>query len=100
MTTTECVENILRASHAARNSDFELWLVYAAKSGLELSERQISVLRDMPSFETIRRTRQKLQEQGLYPADPSVDKRRFEKFKQVRQTISEPVVSWRDIFDH
>lgn len=87
MTTTERIENILRTSSAARNSDLELWLVYAAKSGLNLSESQVRVLQDMPSMETIRRTRQKFQEQGKYPADEAVNEARYQKFKEVKQEI-------------
>lgn len=97
MNTTDRIRNVLRASHAARNSDFELWLIYAAKSGLDLSENQIEVLRNMPTFETIRRTRQKLQENGEYPADPEVEQARFDKFKKVRQNI--PFMGLEDSMD-
>lgn len=87
MRVSERVENILKVSQKARNSDLELWLIYAKKSGLSLSKEQEEVLREMPSFETIRRTRQKLQEQGLYPADEEVNEARYKKFKEVRQNI-------------
>ena len=87
MTVSERVENILRASHSARNSDLELWLIYAKKSGLNLTREQEEALRDMPSFETIRRTRQKIQEQGKYLADKEVEEARYNKFKEVRKDI-------------
>lgn len=88
MTTTDRIRAILSVSKASRNSDLELWLIYAQKSGMGLSEAQIKVLRHMPTFETIRRTRQKLQENEQYPADPTVEQARFEKFKQVRENIN------------
>lgn len=99
MTTTERIKNILRASHAARNDHFELWLIYARKSGLSLSDEQLRVIERMPAFETIRRTCQKIQREGReyeevhhgqkspYTADLKTNDARFEKFKQVRQNI-------------
>lgn len=88
MTVNQRIENILRVSRAARNSDKELWLIYAQKSGMMLSEAQQKIFRAMPSFETIRRTRQKIQELGKYLADPAIEKQRYEKFKQVRENIN------------
>lgn len=87
MTTTDRIRSILRVSHKSRNSDLELWIIFAQKSGMNLSQYQIDKLRLMPSFETIRRTRQKIQEQGDLRADPEVEERRYEKFKQVRGEI-------------
>ena len=87
MTVHDRIVNILRVSHSARNSDLELWLIYAKKSGLNLTREQIEVLKDMPSFETIRRTRQKIQERGNYLADKEVDEARYNKFKEVRGSI-------------
>ena len=87
MRVSERVENILKVSQKARNSDLELWLIYAKKSGLSLSKEQEEVLREMPSFETIRRSRQKIQEQGKYLADKEVEEARYNKFKEVRRDI-------------
>ena len=87
MTVHDRIENILRVSHKARNSDLELWLIYAKKSGLNLTREQEEVLRDMPIFETIRRSRQKIQEQGKYLADKEVEEARYNKFKEVRRDI-------------
>lgn len=88
MTIAQRVENILRASKAARNSDTELQIIYMQKSGMNLSEAQKQKFRELPHMETIRRTRQKLQEQGKYPADEEVNEARFEKYKQVKQNIN------------
>jgi hypothetical protein len=87
MTTTQRIEAILEHSRQARNSDIELWLIYAQKSGMNLTQHQIEVLRGMPTFETIRRTRQKIQEQGKYPADELVREERYTKFKKMKGTI-------------
>lgn len=88
MNITQRVENILRVSRDARNSDTELLIIYMQKSGMELTDRQIAKFRDLPSMETIRRVRQKIQEHGKYPADDSVNEARFRKFKQVKQNIT------------
>lgn len=81
---SEQVENILRVSHAARNSDRELLILYMAKFGMGLTKEQEDKFRKMPSTETIRRTRQALQEQGKYPADKEVDEARFQKYRKMR----------------
>lgn len=87
MTIKDRVENILKASHKARNSDVELLLIYLQKSGMELSEKQMDVFRKMPSMETIRRTRQQLQEQGKYPASDEVEKERYIRSLAMRQNV-------------
>jgi hypothetical protein len=90
MKISERVENILRASHAARNSDTELLIIYMQKSGLELTPKQIEKFKDLPSMETITRVRRQLQEQGKYEADEVVKEARYEKFKQAREEHSDP----------
>lgn len=86
MKVTQQVENILKASKAARNSDKELFIIYAQKFGLDLDARQIQRLRDMPSFETLRRVRQKIQEGGKYKADKVVEEsRKFKSFQMQQQ---------------
>lgn len=87
MKISQQVENILKVSTQARNSDKELIILYMQKFGMELSDKQIKKFREMPSTETIRRVRQQLQEQGKYPASPEVDKARFEKYKEVKANI-------------
>lgn len=84
---TQRVENILKASKLARNSDKELLVIYMQKSGMDLDQRQIAIFRDMPSSETIRRIRQKLQENGKYSADPEVEEARYKKYKEMRGSI-------------
>lgn len=87
MKITEQVENILKASTKARNSDRELLVIYMQKAGMGLSDKQILVFKGMPSVETIRRTRQMLQEQGKYLPSKEVEEVRFKKFQNMRQAV-------------
>lgn len=84
----EQVENILKASHAARNSDKELLILYMQKFGMALTSEQVALFRKMPSVETIRRTRQQLQEQGKYEADESVNEARYKKYTETRGSLN------------
>jgi len=84
---SEQVENILKFSKDARNSDKELIILYMQKFGMDLTPQQIQTFREMPSTETIRRVRQQLQEQGKYEADDSVNEARYNKFTKVRANI-------------
>lgn len=88
MTVTQRVENILRVSKDARNSDKELLIIYMQKSGMNLTPEQVEIFKNLPAMETIRRVRQNLQEQGKYPASPEVEQQRYEKYKNVKQNIS------------
>jgi len=88
MTIGQQVENILKASKRSRSDDKELFIIYMQKWGMALSDIQIETFRRMPSFETLRRVRQKIQQAGLYLADELTEKRRFEKYKNVKQQIS------------
>lgn len=87
MTTQDRVCNILRASREARNSDVELFIIYAQKSGMNLTPNQMRIFRDMPTMDTITRIRRKLQEQGKYEADEAVNEARFKKFKYIKSNI-------------
>ena len=84
MNISQRVENILKVSKQARNSDKELLVIYMQKSGMELTPEQVAIFKEMPSTETVRRIRQKLQEQGKYPADEAVDNARFEKYQAMK----------------
>lgn len=92
MNTTQRVEQILKHSTKARNSDKALWIIYAQKSGVGLTPEQVAKIMDMPSFETIRRIRQKIQEVGQYRAEAAVEKERLHKAMIIEQTspISKP----------
>jgi hypothetical protein len=81
------VENILKVSQAARNSDKDLLVIYMQKMGMRLSLEQIAIFRKMPSTETIRRSRQAIQEQGRYLPSKEVEEMRFKKFQEVKGGI-------------
>lgn len=102
MNITKQVENILAYSKAARNSDKELQVIYMQKSGMNLTSKQVEVFRDMPSLETLRRIRQKLQEGGQYKADEMIAKERRWKSMRMQQmapaakpkTIEQIILPW------
>lgn len=85
MTVTQRVENILKVSREARNSDVELLIIYMQKAGMDLTPHQIQVFKGLPTMETIRRIRQKLQEQGKYEADEQVKGTRRVKSMEMQQ---------------
>lgn len=89
MTITNQVENILRAVPSTRSSDKDLLIVFMQKSGMNLSDAQVEKFRNMPSFETLRRVRQKIQEDGKYPASDLVKReRKFKSFQMQQQAPS------------
>jgi hypothetical protein len=81
-TTRERVEFILKKHPNARNSDFYLVILYIRYFVPELAKYidyiPYEIIRKYDGlFETIRRTRQKIQEEGKYlPTDPEVLKKR------------------------
>lgn len=86
MQLTKIVENKLRYNRMARNSDKELYLDIMEHYGLMLTPKQKEIFRDMPSLESVRRLRQKFQEQGEYPADQKVARTRSFKAMRMEQT--------------
>lgn len=87
LTTTQRVTNILEFSMDARNSDKQLWIIYAQKSGAKLTPEQLEVINNMPEFETLRRVRQAIQAKGMYPATPTVAQERKKKADILRDTF-------------
>lgn len=87
MNITERVKNIMQAVPATRSSDKELLIVYMQKAGMDLTPSQIAMYKELPSMETIRRIRQKIQENGELLATPEVEKARFEKYKKTKGAI-------------
>jgi hypothetical protein len=87
MNVADRVKNVLAASEAARNSDTELLIIYMQKSGMNLTPTQIETYRNMPSPETIRRTRQKIQEEGHFLPSAKVGRERKLRSYVMRQNI-------------
>lgn len=88
MTVTQQVRNLLTYSKDCRNSDKELFVIYLQRAGMQLTQQQINLIKELPSFETIRRVRQKLQEtEPNLRADESVRKARNHKSLEVQQNM-------------
>lgn len=102
MSITGDVENILSTSREARNSDKSLQITFMQKAGMGLSEGQIEAFKRMPSLETVRRIRQKLQEKGKYLADQKIKNERHWKALRMQQvspkakpkTIEKIIIPW------
>jgi len=80
-TVKERVEYILENYPEARNDDFYLYLIYVRLFEPKLSGYikyiPFNLVKTATRFETIRRCRQKLQEQGQYlPTDPKILRKR------------------------
>lgn len=86
--TTNLVRKILSYSRAARNSDKELQLLMMDEYGMNLSYEQREIFRQMPSTETIRRIRQKLQEKGEFVSDQNIASER--KWRGMRMQQNAP----------
>ena len=92
-TTIDRVRWILANYPNARNSDFYLIILYIRKFVPELARYISYIPYDVVKkydgiFESIRRARQKIQEQGEYlPTDPAVLKRRRKLARLYRKVI-------------
>lgn len=87
MSITQDVEYILSMNRDARNSDKALYIEFMQKRGMDLSPEQIARFMRIPSLESVRRTRQKIQEQGKYPADQRVKAERNWKSMRMQQNM-------------
>lgn len=85
MKITTRVEKILQDYPQTRSSDKDLMIYFWHFSGLELTPAQREKFRSLPSTESVRRVRQKIQEGGKYPATEKVIKERDFKSMQVQQ---------------
>lgn len=86
MKISKLTESVLALSPLARNSDKELHIAVLIRLGAELTPKTIEILRSY-SFESVRRTRQKLQEQGKYLADKKVALERRMKGYEAQQNM-------------
>lgn len=83
----QLVSNVLFKHPEARNSDIELHICCLEEQGLALSFYQKSAIRRAFSFEAIRRTRQKIQHDGYFLADPDTRRGRKQKEKAMRDEM-------------
>lgn len=91
-TTKERVEWLLQRFPETRNDDFYLYLLYIRYFCPELSNYikfiPYDLVKKAPRPETIRRVRQKIQEEGrLLPTDPKVLKKRKKLARLYRKVI-------------
>jgi len=92
-TTKERVEYILGKYPDARNSDLYLVILYLRKYtelGKYIRYIPYEIIRKYDGiFETIRRTRQKIQEEGRFlPTDPEVIRKRKRLAEKFRRTVN------------
>lgn len=80
------VKQILSENKLARDSDKELIREYFKRKGLHLSPEQDRIFFSI-STETVRRSRQQLQSEGIYPPTEQVKRVRAEKAKKIRETV-------------
>lgn len=90
--TVENVKEILKKYPETRSSDFLLIIYYIRHYCPDLSRYIGFIPSDIIQkyegiFEKIRRTRQKIQEQGFYLPDPSVIERRKKLSKKYRKMM-------------
>lgn len=88
MKTSDIIKNILGSDRQARNSDRHLIIKVWERQGLYLlPDQKEKFYHVVASAESIRRTRQKLQEEGKYPADQVISGHRRFKGAQVQQNM-------------
>ena len=85
--THSFVRNILKEIPETRNSDRRLMLEVWERGGLHLTDHQKYLFMRLPSAESIRRARQKIQESGVFLADDSVKQERLFQEKEIRKCI-------------
>jgi hypothetical protein len=89
MTLESLVRNKLEVDEDLRSDDIKLIVAIWEKEGLQLTEDQRKMLAKVHSPESIRRTRQKLQERGMCLPSAAVQKKRKALADRVRQEIRE-----------
>lgn len=87
MTTKETVENVLQKQPETRDNDRLLIMKVWEEQGLVLTPEQKHIFKNIASPETIRRTRQLLQESGEYEASEKVSSARQGLEAETRSNI-------------
>jgi hypothetical protein len=100
MKTSNLVEWALKHDNNTRNNDWDLILKVWHEEGLHLSYQQQDFLKTHCSKpETIRRLRQKFQEQGDYLPSEQVEQVRYQKSVDTRQASQSNVKDLEDSLD-
>jgi len=87
MRVKDKVARILAQKPETRDNDKLLMLYVWQIEGLNLSESQLKKWKEVSSPESIRRMRQKLQEDGQYLASPEVEEHRYQMYTETRNAI-------------
>lgn len=83
------VEDVLKTSFRARNDDKELLIQALALGGFKWTEENLAIFRGFYSTETLRRVRQKLQEEGFYTAGVDTQRKRKRRAKEVARDMKD-----------
>ncbi len=83
---TKIVNGLLMKYQNCRDSDSDLMIGVLQVAGANLTPKQREVIRGI-NFESIRRLRQRLQEQGKYPASPEVAAQRKQKAELIKNAV-------------
>jgi hypothetical protein len=96
MRVKDKVARILDQKPEARDNDKLLMLQVWEIEGFYLSDKQREAFMRISSPESIRRMRQKFQEEGQYLASPEVDEKRYQMYVETKDAIqSAPsAISW------
>jgi len=96
MRTKDKVARVLDQKPEARDNDKLLMLYVWQIEGLNLSESQLKKWKEVSSPESIRRMRQKFQEEGQYLASPEVEEQRYQMYVETKDAIQKApaAVSW------
>jgi hypothetical protein len=96
MRTKKLVERVLQQKPEARDDDKTLMLEVWQMQGLYLSESQLKAFRKASSPESIRRTRQKFQQDGEYTASEKVEEQRYQMYVETKDAIQKApsAISW------
>ena len=96
MRTKKLVERVLSQKPEARDDDKLLMLEIWEMQGLCFSETQKKAFRRASSPESIRRTRQKFQQEGEYTASEKVEEQRYQMYVETKDAIQKApeAISW------
>ena len=96
MRTKKLVERVLEQKPEARDDDKLLMLYVWQMQGLHFSEGQLKAFKNASSPESIRRTRQKFQQDGEYKASEKVEEQRYQMYTETRNAIptAPAAISW------
>jgi hypothetical protein len=96
MRVKDKVARVLNQKPEARDNDKLLMLYVWQIEGLNLSESQLKKWKEVSSPESIRRMRQKFQEEGQFLASPEVEEKRYQMYVETKDAIQKApsAISW------